>query len=79
MEDPMIKLDLHSAVAPGQVPADNAERVLHALRHELGAVEIPTDDPRFQELLQKRADGNLSFGERDELNEFIRVATESVS
>lgn len=56
----------------------NREGVLRALKRELGAVEIPTDDPRlqgFQELLEKQTAGTLSFEEREQLNRLYKRAS----
>jgi len=53
----------------------NSERVISALKKELGAVPLCTDDPKFQELLEKERKGTLSMEERDLLNNLYRGAT----
>ncbi|MFH0806338.1 MAG: hypothetical protein V1885_01280 [Candidatus Brennerbacteria bacterium] len=59
--------------------SENAGRVIAALHREMDVVEIPSDNPRFQELLEKQSLGPLTFSERDELNRFIELGTSAIS
>ena len=55
---------------------ENTKRVISALRRELGAVLIHTDNPVFQRLLDKQERGEiLSTEERNLLDSFLHEAS----